>query len=76
MTRPLSYEIITTEDGQYLVNSDLDLYIYLSSDINLSEELLENIVFIYEEYGLEDDDNLTSDGIELKNTIREYFVEG
>ena len=75
MLRPLPYHIEKTVDGEYLVNSELGIYLHMDKDIDLDKELLEELVFIYEEYGLESDDNLTSDGIELKKSILKYLVE-
>lgn len=75
MLLPLPYHIEKTVYGEYLVNLELDLYMYIDKDIDLNKELLEDLVFIYEEYGLESDDNLTLDGIELKKSILKYLVE-
>lgn len=75
MIRPLSYRVYTDSDAYFLHNKELGILIPIYDVINFSEVLLEHLIHLYVEYGLEEDNHLTSNALGLKHSTLSYLTE-
>lgn len=75
MNRPIPYRIDFYEGESYLANDELGIFCHVDKHSNALGELRQELIYTLEEYGLELDELLTRDAIELKHSINRYFSE-
>lgn len=50
-------------------NTELDIHIYGQTFEEVVQNTIEELMFLYDEYAMEEDENLTRDAIDLKRTL-------
>ena len=74
LIRPIAATIIANEQGCTMRNEELDIITSSSTIENCINEFNDEVLFVWEEYGKEDDDKLTDGAKRLKKEILRYII--
>jgi hypothetical protein len=71
--KDLKFKIIKKKDFIIIENKKLNISLIVEKNNNIIENILNELIFIWNTYAIEDDNLLTKDAIKLKNIALNYY---
>jgi len=73
----ITFDIVFDEESTFYVCQyySLNVYVYAKKEKDLLEELKADLLFLWKQYALEEDNKLTKSAIKVKENLKSHFKQ-